>query len=214
MNRKFHPWEGGEGKVTSQYIYCHVEIGKKLIDEGKYEEAIENLTAATIYPHNLGEGKLLGAQENNINYYLGFAYKKLDNEDLSKAFFTKASIGLSEPTSAMYYNDQPPEMIFYQGMALKALGDLDAAKSRFNKLIDYGEKHIFDNVTIDYFAVSLPDFLIFDEDLNKRNLIHCNNLIALGYLGLEKYAEARECFSKVLELDVNHLLARTHMMLI
>lgn len=26
----------------------------------------------------------------------------------------------SEPTSARYYNDQPPEMIFYQGLALDA----------------------------------------------------------------------------------------------
>ena len=24
--RKFHPWEGGEGKVTSQYVFCRVEL--------------------------------------------------------------------------------------------------------------------------------------------------------------------------------------------
>jgi hypothetical protein len=26
-------------------------------------------------------------------------------------YFLKASVGLDEPTSAMFYNDQPPEMI-------------------------------------------------------------------------------------------------------
>lgn len=28
-NRKFHPWEGGEGKVTGQYILCRVELAKR-----------------------------------------------------------------------------------------------------------------------------------------------------------------------------------------
>ena len=29
MKRKFHPWEGGEGKVTGQYLFSHIEIAKK-----------------------------------------------------------------------------------------------------------------------------------------------------------------------------------------
>ena len=37
---------------------------------------------------------------------------------------------------------------------------------------------------MDYFAVSLPDFLVFDDDLNGRNRIHCQYMAALGYLGL------------------------------
>ena len=30
--------------------------------------------------------------------------------------------GISEPVGAMYYNDQPPEMIYYQGLALLEAG--------------------------------------------------------------------------------------------
>ena len=59
----------------------------------------------------------------------------------------------------------------------------DEAKKRFNKLINYGEEHLFDNVKIDYFAVSLPNLLIFDQDLSKLNSINCYYLIGLGYLG-------------------------------
>lgn len=33
-SRKFHPWEGGEGKVTSQYLLCRVELAKIAIREG------------------------------------------------------------------------------------------------------------------------------------------------------------------------------------
>lgn len=112
--RKFHPWEGGEGKVASQYVLCHVEIAKRQLHEGRANEAIESLSAALVYPDNIGEGKLAGAQENNIYYYLGCAWEQLGDAAQAEACYRRASQGLDEPSSAMFYNDQPPEMIFYQ----------------------------------------------------------------------------------------------------
>ncbi len=107
-----------------------------------------------VYPENLGEGKLITAQENDLYYYLGLGYEGLGENEKAKACFVKSSEGLSVPSDAIYYNDQEPDKIFYQGLALLKLGDDNAAKSRFNKLISYGEKHLFDKVRIDYFAVS------------------------------------------------------------
>lgn len=211
LNRKFHPWEGGEGKVPAQYRYCHIELGKKAFLEKNYEKALELFNATFTYPHNLGEGKLAGAQENDANYFIGCTYEALGQAEKAKEYFIKASMGLDEPAGMMYYNDQPADMIFYQGLAFLKLGDEIKAKSRFNKLITYGEKHIFDHVKIDYFAVSLPDFLIFDEDLDKKNVVHCNYLIGLGTLGLGEVKKANEEFHKVLDLDINHLGALTHM---
>ncbi len=208
--RKFHPWEGGEGKITKQYVNSNIELGKKYISENKFEAAMAVLKEAETYPHNLGEGKLFGAQENNLNYYLGCAYEGLKDQAKAKEHFTLASIGLDEPTSAMFYNDQPPEMIFYQGLAHIKLGDAGRAKAVFDKLINYGKAHLDDHVTIDYFAVSLPDFLIFDEDLDRRNVIHCRYLMGLGNLGLSflgqnTRAQAEEQFKKALELDVGNM---------
>jgi hypothetical protein len=40
-------------------------------------------------------------------------------------------------------------------------------------LVNYGEKHSRDNINIDYFAVSLPDLLIWEDDLKKRNEVFC-----------------------------------------
>ena len=37
---------------------------------------------------------------------------------------------------------------------------------------------------IDYFAVSLPDLLIFEENLNERNRKHCLFMVSLGLKGL------------------------------
>lgn len=212
-SRHFHPWEGGEGKTTGQYVLAHVELAKQCIDAGNFANAVELLQSALVYPQNLGEGKLAGAQENNIYYYLGCAYEGLGQHEDAEASFRTAANGLEEPTSAMYYNDQPPEMIFYQGLAWLKLNNDHEAKRRFNKLVDYAEKHLFDDVKIDYFAVSLPDFLVFEEDLNKRNEIHCRFMRGLGFLGLGKAGAAETEFEEALRLDCNHIGARLHLQL-
>ncbi|REE87438.1 tetratricopeptide repeat protein [Paenibacillus taihuensis] len=208
--RQFHPWEGGEGKATGQYVLSHVELAQACLSGGKYAEAIDWLKKALVYPVNLGEGKLTGAQENNIYYYLGNAYEGLGHAEEAEAAYRIASVGLEEPASAMFYNDQPPDMIYYQGLAWLKLGNEKEAKRRFYKLIDYAEKHIFDDVKIDYFAISLPDFLVFEDDLNGRNEIHCRYMRGLGLLGLGRHGEAAEEFASVLRLDANHLGAFLH----
>ena len=104
----------------------------------------------------------------------------------------------------MYYNDQPAELILYQGMAALELGDAARASARFHKLIAYGEKHYYDKVKIDYFAVSLPDLQLFEEDLTVRNRAHCEYLIALGSLGLGDKTRAAKCFDAAQAIDCAH----------
>ncbi|MBI9063259.1 MAG: DUF5107 domain-containing protein [Marinilabiliaceae bacterium] len=214
MNRIFHPWEGGEGKVTGQYLYSHIELAKKAILTKRYKEAIGHLEATFEYPHNLGEGKLFGAQENDTNYWLGCAYEGLGNEEKANAAWEKAAFGLSEPTAAMYYNDQQPDKIFYQGLALQKLGRHDEANSRFNKLLKFGEKQLFVPFKMDYFAVSLPDLLIFEEDLQKRHEQHCHYLMGLGHLGLGNSTKAASEFEQILKSDKYHIGALMHKKLI
>ena len=206
----FHPWEGGEGKVTGQYVACLVEQARLMIARGSFGEAIGLLERAQTYPTNLGEGKLYGAQEHHIFYYLGRAYAGLGDADRSRACFERAASGAAEPASPRYYNDQPPDMIFYQGLARRELGDEAGAAETFRRLIAYGEAHLGDDVQIDYFAVSLPDFLVFDEDPGLRHRIHCHYMVALGCLGLRDVPAARAAFDRVLALDANHLGACTH----
>ena len=60
------------------------------------------------------------------------------------------------------------------------------AAERFNKLIGFGKEHLNDEFKLDYFAVSLPDLLIWEDNLSKRNEQNCRNLIELGILGLNE----------------------------
>ncbi len=214
MSRKFHPWEGGEGKVSGQYLLSLTEMAKQAIDKGEFELAIDHLTDAQTYPDNLGEGKLPGAQENDIFYWLGCAHEGLGNVAQAKNYWEQATKGLAEPSAAMFYNDQQPDKIFYQGLAWRKLGDTEKAGQIFNKLIEYGQAHEHDDIELDYFAVSLPNLLIFDDDLNVRNHTHCRYMIGLGYLGLQQFGEARGAFKNVLTADAMHFGAMVHLNMI
>lgn len=201
--RKFHPWEGGEGKVTGQYTLCRVELAKIAIAEKQFEYAIELLKETEAYPHNLGEGKLKNAEENEVHYYKGLAYNGLGDLANAKANFIQATLGSSEPVQAFFYNDQQPDKIFYQGLAWRELRDEDKARSCFNKLIEHGEKYLFEKCRIDYFAVSLPDLAIWDDDLNIRNQVHCYYVMALGHSGLGNENQSAQYYQKVKQLDIN-----------
>lgn len=200
----FHPWEGGEGKVPAQYQFARVELAKLALKEGRNEEAVQLLEECLVYPHHLGEGKLYGAQENDFYYFLGCAYDAMGQKEKAKECWEKATLGPTEPAAALYYNDAKPDKIFYQGLALMKLGRTDEAKGRFHKLTSYGEKHLFDKVKLDYFAVSLPDLLIWEDDLEVRNIIHCKYMMALGYCGLELKDKSLALLQSLENIDINH----------
>jgi Tfp pilus assembly protein PilF len=70
-----------------------------------------------------------------------------------------------------------------------------------------------DQVKIDYFAVSLPELMVFEDDLDKRNKIHCRYMMGLGYLGENQGFHAIEQLEAVLRQDPNHQGAEIHRVL-
>jgi len=209
--RKFHPWEGGEGKVVGQYLLAHIQLAKLAIRNGGYQKAVDLLSAVEQYPENLGEGKLYGTPENDINYLMGCAYEGLQLHDLARDKFYAATNGNATPVQAIYYNDPQPDKILYQALAWQKVGMPDKAEEIFKRFIDFGTAHMNAEIRIDYFAVSLPDMLVFDVDINHRNYVFCNYLVGLGKLGLGKIEEGKALLNKVLEMDVNHQGAAVHL---
>lgn len=204
MENRFHPWEGGEGKVTTQYTVALVELAKEAMEQENWKQAEDWLTRTFRYPENLGEGKLEGTKDNHVNYYMGLIKERQNDSEAARRYFERAAVGTDEPAGMMYYNDQPADMIYYQGMAKEKLGMPVEAKARFNKLLDYGEQHMYDRMRVSYFAVSLPDFLIFDDDLDQRNQAHCHYLIGLARMGLGDTKAAAEAFDRAVRLEPAH----------
>lgn len=200
----FQPWEGGEGRVAEQYQTARAERAKAAIAAGDTASAIVLLEECLVYPPHLGEGKLINAQDNDFHYLLGCAHSLAGRADEARQCWQRATAGPEEPAPMLYYNDARPDKIFYAGLAHRRLGAADRAAGIFHKLVNYGEQHLFDHVSMDYFAVSLPDLLVWDDDLDIRNAIHCHYLLALGHYGLGNADKADRHARRVRQLDPNH----------
>ena len=79
------------------------------------------------------------------------------------------------------------------------------ATERFHNLVSYGRQHMDDQPEIDFFAVSLPDFLVSEDSLSRRNQIHCHFMIALGMAGLGEVEAVRQHFQSLAALDPSHV---------
>ncbi len=209
--RRFHPWEGGEGKVSAQYRYALIQTAVLRMREGKAQEAFSGLESALTYPENLGEGKLPNVPDNQIHYLLGKACLMLGRTEQAETCFKRAAQGPQEPSAVLYYNDQPSDFIFYQGLACRELGWEERAKKAFHQLQIFGERHLFDEVGYDYFAVSLPEIDVFQEDIGLRNELYCNYLRALGALGLGEMKKAEELLTQILERQADYQGALAHL---
>ena len=132
------------------------------------------------------------------------AYDALGQKEQARECWEDAAKAPQEPAAAMYYNDAKPDKIFYQGLALKRLERDDEANGRFYRLINYGKQHIFEHQVMDYFAVSLPDLLIWEDSLDTKNCIHCKYMLALGFYGIGDKEKALKYLREVEDMDINH----------
>lgn len=203
-NRQFHPWEGGEGKVVTQFLVSTFGLAILAMESNNNTLAVQYLLDCFKYPINLGEGKLYGTYENDKYYLLGCAYENMGQLEKAISAYEKASIGHSELGQAVYYNDVQPDKLFFQALALRKLKKIDLAVDIFNRFSEYANDNMNKKPTIDYFAVSLPDMLVFDMDLELKNLIHCKYLLLLSYLGLGDFNFSKKYIDEIIQLDCNH----------
>lgn len=217
LNRRFHPWEGGEGKVSAQYRYSLIHLAREALETENAREALSLLTQSLTYPHSLGEGKLPNVPDNEAYYYMGAACHMLGEMEKAVSYWQLAASGPNTPESVLYYNDQPSDYIFYQGLALIRLSSTQEAAGSFHRLLSYGEKHLFDKVSYDFFAVSLPEIEVYQDDISMRNKQYCNYLRALGNLGLGilgnpiKKEAAEKLLQEIISLQDDYQGALSHL---
>lgn len=185
-NHTFHPWEGGEGKVSGEYKTALFALAENEMANGEYNKAIALYQKTLTYPVNLGEGKLENVPDNRAYYLIGKCYDALENNQKAKEYYILATKGSSAPAPVRYYNEQPSDYIYYQGLAFYELGERDKAINSFNQLISFGEEHINDKIEYDFFAVSMPELEVYQDDIQKRNDDYCRYLTYLGKKGLDE----------------------------
>ncbi len=98
----------------------------------------------------------------------------------ARAEYTLAAKGSCALADDVYYNDTPVEYVFYVAKAYKKLGDACRAEEIAESMRRYARENKGRKKSIDYFAVSLPDLLIWEEDIDERNRRFCARLEELA----------------------------------
>ena len=160
-------------------------------------DALKSFTAARNYPHNLGEGKHLLTLERDLDYLSGLAAHQCGDREGASRFWKAAAAPLPEPGVYSYF----------QALALRELGNEQAAQEVLSNLARFAEDKRKTAAKIDYFATSLPNLLLFDDDLEERNRIESLLLSALADHGLGHTDKAMGELRQVIALDPNHLFA-------
>lgn len=195
--RRFSPWEGGEGLVSAQYVQAHRALGRAALAVCKSAEALRHFEAARRYPENLGEGKHLLTRERDLDYLSGLAAQRLGDTQSANSYWTAAAAPL--PTLDIHS--------YFQALALSALGDEQASGEILRTLAKFAATQMKTEPKIDYFATSLPNLLLFEDDLSKRNRVEAMLLSALAAHGLGDVQHAVLQLEQVVAMDPNHLLA-------
>ncbi len=195
-SRKFHPWEGGEGAVLRQYTTAHILLGRQALDEGDAATALDHFTRAMDTPESLGEAYHPLQAKADVNYWLGRALADLGRHEDARNHF-QLSAKKAGDFSAMAVTAHSP-LSYYRGLSLRELGKSDEANHVFNDLLSFAEKGLEQTARIDYFATSLPNLLVFDEDMQQRSDAENHLLIAMASHGLGDTQKARKHLARVL----------------
>lgn len=205
-SRKFQPWEGGEGVALGLHVRTHLALGWAALRTGNHAAAVTAFMAALTSPENLGEAKHLLANQSDIHYWLGCALAAQGKTVPARAHWQAAAAfkGDFQAMSVRAFS----EMTFYSLRSLAELGEKAKAKQLFRALLAEAKKLAQTRAQIDYFATSLPTMLLFEDDLQFRQVTTARFIQAQAQFGLGRKKAARVLLQSVLQRDPNHALAR------
>lgn len=179
-NRRFHIYEGGEGKLTKQHAWMHVLYANELADDGDYEKAEEIYKNGINMPKSYGEAKTFFNQEAHIFYYLGQLLEMQDkdaNECYEKASEYKATVS---------------ELSLFRALALRKLNKFTEARAVLEEMLATAEEFIKNCDRRTYYGVGSPSPLPFEDDIVKNNRLNGYTLKAYALLGLGRFNEAEQ----------------------
>jgi tetratricopeptide (TPR) repeat protein len=194
-SRRFHPWEGGEGSVLRQFTNAHLHLGRMALSNGDGKTALCHFKAALDTPENLGEAYHLLQAKADVNHWLGRAYQLLGMSAEAQEHYLLSSNESGDFTEMAVTVHGP--MTYYRGLSMRELGNEEVAMQIFEQLRCHAVEKLGETANIDYFATSLPNILVFEEDLQARRNAENHLLIALACHGLRRDDEAREHLGKM-----------------
>ncbi|MCB1129969.1 MAG: DUF5107 domain-containing protein [Verrucomicrobiae bacterium] len=198
-SRRFHPWEGGEGMVLREFTTAKLLLGRHALEAGDAATALAHFVDAMDTPDSLGENYHLLQAKADVNYWIGRALQALGRNDEARQAF-EASASEQGDFSEMAVTAHSP-LTWFRGRSLGELGRGEEARGLFQELLGFATGRIGQPAKIDYFATSLPNLLVFEEDLQARRDSEFRLLAAMAHHGLGNRDAAIESARLVLGFD-------------
>lgn len=202
LTRQFQPWEGGEGLVLAQYVRAQLLLGRRALERLDPARALEHFMGALQVPENLGEAHHLLADRSDIYYWIGKVYDALGDPANASCWWKRATHQRGETQQGPL--QRISDKSYWSGMAQLDLGARDQAANIFQQIYEYSIELEQAEPRIDYFATSLPAFLLFEDDLEGRNRAESRFLRAEALSGFGRNSEAVSLLTEVLAIDTNH----------
>ena len=184
--------------MSGQWVIANVALARRALADGRPDDAIACLETARTYPPNLGEGKHLLTSEHELHLLLGVAHRALGDDGGAHRWLERAAAPELDPSTG------PTEAWYWRSLALGELGRAADARDLAQGLLRAARRRAREAVRIDYFATSLPTFLVFDDDLGARNRTASRYLEGLALDALGRRTEARRAFHDALAGQPDH----------
>jgi tetratricopeptide (TPR) repeat protein len=201
-DRAFQPWEGGEGRALGAWERAHLALARRALTAGDADTALASVRAALDPPTSLGEAPHLLANRADLYLALGDALAGRGRRADADRAWTEAAgfVGDFQDASPRPHS----EKTYFAAVAYQRLGRSDDAGDLLDQLERYAADVTAGPATVDYFATSLPDLLLFDDDLSTRRETAAAFLAAQVAAGRGDTAGAADRLRAVLARDPNH----------
>jgi tetratricopeptide (TPR) repeat protein len=201
-SRHFQPWEGGEGLALGQHVRTHLALGRHALQQGHLAEARCLFEAALHAPENLGEAKHPLSNQSDIYYWHGVALDASGDSSAAREAWELAAthrgdFQLMRVTSFS-------ELSYYNALALLRIVRTKDASDLLQRLLEFAVALRTEEPKVDYFATSLPQMLLFEDDARRRNAVRADFLEAQARIGLGEIAAGRKLLARVLGADPNN----------
>jgi tetratricopeptide (TPR) repeat protein len=203
--RRFQPWEGGEGLALGSWARTHLALGREELRLARYARAAADFETGLAGAPNLGETWHLLANRSELHYWAGVAHRAAGHREEMRRHLELAAraVGDFREMRVCAYS----EMSYFSGMALRALGREANARAVFEGMAAYAKELAVRPARIDYFATSLPTMLLFEDDLQHRQEQQSKLLAALAAFGLGDKTAAGVLLVDILQHDPSHAMA-------
>ncbi|MGC8552221.1 MAG: DUF5107 domain-containing protein [Phycisphaerae bacterium] len=200
--RHFQPWEGGEGLALGEYVRSRQLLAQDCLQSGDAPQAVTHLDAALNPPENLGEARHLLANHSDIFYAMGCAQQSCGNPAAARQWWNKAASARGDFEQMAVKSVSI--MTYFAIRALQALGRHNQAKRMIAQLESHARQLLKTQPTVDYFATSLPNMLLFSDNLAARRSAYANVLLAQAAIARGRIAEGLIRLNRALTIDPSY----------